>query len=147
MGEKYASSFPTGRPPPRKDFLRKRLYLFSNRSRENPFAWGCGPVGFGIITVFGRYIENKVLLRHRYQWEGSFRCIKTHIYNIGITALIPPQHKCRLFHPLSPEYQLDHQSFTQHFFQDFYCSLKVQSTLSFGLLQKVLSVADLYERR
>ena len=147
MGEKYASRFPIGRPPPHKDFLRKRVFLLLGRNRENPFAWGCGPAGFGIITIFGCCIEKKVLQCHRYQLEGGYRCIKTHIYYIGITALIPSQHKRKLSHPLFPEYQLDHQSFTQHFFQDFYSRLTVLSILPFVMLQKVLPVADLHERR
>lgn len=147
MGEKYASSFPIGRPPPHKDFLRKRVFLLLGRNRENPFAWGCGPAGFGIITIFSRYIENKGSQCHWYQLEGGYRCIKIHIYSIDNTPVTPSQHKRKLFHPLSPEYQLDHQSFTQHFFQDFYSRLKVLSIIIFVILQEVLPVADLHERR
>ncbi len=124
MWEKYASRFPIGRPPPHKDLLRKRVFRLLDRSRENPFVWGCGPAGFGIITIISCYIENKGSQYHWYQLEGSYRCIQTHIYNIGNTAVIPSQHKRRLFHPLFPEYQFYHQSFTQHFFQDFYRRLK-----------------------
>ncbi len=147
MGEKYASRSPIGRPPPHKDFLRKRVFRLLGRSRENPFVWGCGPAGFGIIAIFNCYIENKGSQCHWYQLEDGYRCIKIHIYNIGNTTVITSQHKRKLFHYLSSEYQFDHHLFTPHFFQDFYSRLKFQSTLSFDILQEVLPVADLYERR
>jgi hypothetical protein len=147
MGEKYASNSPIGRPPPHKDFLRKRVLRLLGRSRENPFVWGCGPAGFGIIAIFSSYIENKVFQCSWCQLKSSYRCIKTFIYNIGNTTVIPSQHKRKLFHLLSSEYQFDHPLFTQHFFQDFYSHLKFQSTLSFDILQEVLPVADLHERR
>jgi len=127
MGEKHASNSPIGRPPPHKDFLRERLFRLLGRSRENPFVWGCGPAGFGRIALFSSYIENKVFQCSWYQLEGGYRCIKTFIFNIGIAAAKPSQRKRKLFPPLPPEYQLDHQSFTQHFFQDFYSRLKVLS--------------------
>jgi hypothetical protein len=147
MGEKYASNSPIGRPPPHKDFLRKRVLRLLGRSRENPFVWGCGPAGFGIIAIFSSYIENKVFQCSWCQLKSSYRCIKTFIYNIGNTTVIPSQHKRKLFHLLSTEYQLDHQSFTQYFFQDFYSRLTVLSILTFVMLQKLLPVADSYERR
>jgi len=145
MGEKYASRSPMGRPPPHKDFLSKRVFRILGRSRENPFVWEYGPAGFGIITIFSCYIENKGSQFHWYQLEGSYRCIKTHICNIGNTAANLSLRRRKLFLPCSPEYQLDHQSFTQHFFQDFYSRLKVQSMsiIAFDMLQEVLPVTYL----
>ncbi len=136
MDKKYASSSPISRPPPQKDFLRKRVFRILGRSRENPFVWGCGPAGFGIIALFSSYIENKVFRCSWCQLKSSYRCIKIHIDNIGNTTVIPPQHKRKLFLPLSPEYQFDHHLFTQHFFQDFYSRLKVLPILTFDILQE-----------
>lgn len=143
-GKKYASRSPIGRPPHHKDFLRKRVFRLLGRSRENPFVWGYGPAGFGIITIFSCYIENKGSQCYGYQLEGGYRCIKTHIYNIDNTPVTPSQHKRKLFHPLSSEYQLDHQSFTHHFFQNLYSRLTVLSIQTFNILQEVLPVKYLH---
>jgi hypothetical protein len=124
MGKKYASCCPVGRPPPQKDFLRKRQFRLLGSSRENLFVWRCGPEGFGILAIFSCYIEKKGSQCHRYILEGNHRCIKSHIYNIGITAVILLQHKRKLFPTLSPEYQSDHHLFTQDSFQDYYSRFK-----------------------
>ncbi len=145
MDKKYASSSIIGRYPPHKEFLRERLFRLLGRSREHTFVWGCGPEGFGIIAFFSSRIENKGFQCPWYQSVGSYRCIKTFIYNNGIAAAKPLRRKRKLFPPPSTEYQLDHQSFAQHFFQDFYGRLKVQFTLSFDILQKVLLV-EIYMR-
>ncbi len=143
MGKKNASRSPIGSFPPLKDFLKKRVFRLLGRSRENPFIWGCGPAGFGIITLFSRDFENKDFQCPWYQLEGCYRCIKTFVYNIGIAAAKPLQCKRKLFPPLFTEYRLDHQPFTQHFSQDFYSRLKVLSILTLDIFQEVLPVADL----
>jgi hypothetical protein len=144
MGKIFAFCSPVSRPPPQKDFLRKRLFRLLDSSRENPFVWVCGPAGFRIIAIFSCYIESKGSQCHWHQFEGGYRCIKTHIYNIGITAVIPTQDKSKLFPTLSPEYQFDHHVFTQLFFKDYYSRLKVLPILVFDILQDTLPVANLH---